>query len=157
MKTLGVLRGTWRIEGLRAIMMDFEQENQNSCFWQWRGNYNCVANLPNNLFTTLGTFVPLLLDSFFCCTLVTTKLLIDGLHSCNDQACHRWRPPAMIRKSFFLGKFLSFFFLFFGVGGLLGLLFPRGFGCSLFLNGSLFASPSIQKIPLVLIILTFTF
>jgi hypothetical protein len=58
---------------------------------------------------------------------------------------------------FFLGLvlFCFFFFFFFSPpppphfwGKMLGLLLPRGFGCSLFLNGSLFASFVISKYPL---------
>ncbi len=37
-----------------------------------------VVGLPNNLFTTLRTLTALLLESFFCCALATTRLAIVG-------------------------------------------------------------------------------
>ncbi len=70
-----------------------------------------------------------------------------------------------VEKSFFPGKKLSFFWVCFcsifflnnNLGGLFGLLLPRGFGCSLFFNGSLFASLVNSKYPPpVFIVLAFT-
>jgi len=40
------------------------------------GNYNCVVNPPDNLFTTLGTLVVFFLNSFFGCTIATTKPIV---------------------------------------------------------------------------------
>lgn len=69
----------------------------------------------------------------------------------------------------FSGKFSSFFlwvwfcfiqsFVFFFLlgGGLFGLLHLRGFGCSLFFNGSLFASPINSKYPLSSLLWPFHF
>ncbi len=111
-----------------------------------------MVSLPSNLFTIVGTLAYLLSNSLYYCALATIRPAIVGELLQRQESF--FFKKVFVPLFFGFGLVLSFLFFSFPPtppifwGRLLGLLLLKGFGCSLFLNGSFFASLVVSRYPL---------